>query len=97
MTEKVAKTASELLKLKSQYIDDLSKLMDKKKENWQEGYHYLSLCYGYDSGFISLGYGKPRLNVDSNVEIHKKVNNLLITELNREIAEIDEKLQKLTC
>lgn len=102
MNEETAKTASELLKQKSELLDDLSKILDKPKQVeksspiYGQDYYYLSLCYGY-SGGVFYGGSKPSLNVNNNRYIVKKVLDLLVTEINKEIEKIDEKLKNLTC
>lgn len=101
MTEEIAKTASELLKEKSNLLDDLSKICDKPKENsnksWKtyDDYYFLTLSYGYSGGFY---FGaNPSLNVNKYTEIKQKIKHLLILKINNKIQEIDNKLKKLSC
>lgn len=101
MTEEIAKTASELLKEKSNLLDDLSKICDKPKGNkngdWglYDDYYYLTLCYNY-SGRFYFG-SSPSLYVNKYTEIKQKIKNLLIEEINNKIQEIDNKLKNLSC
>jgi len=98
MTEEIAKTASQLLKEKSELIDDLSKIMDKPKSDGSiyDSFYCFVLAYGYNGGFMFHAQN-PSLNVNKYDNIREKVKNLLISEINIKITEIDEQLKNLTC
>ncbi len=101
MTEEIAKTVSQLLKEKSELLDDLSKICDKPNEKltgldtFYDNYYYLSLCYGYSGGFI---FGSnPSLNINRYKDVKEKVKELLISEINEKINKIDKELSELKC
>ncbi len=89
MEENTAKKASELLKRKSELVEDLSKLCEGSEYN-------LWLSYSQKSTYI-FSHNPWRLNIDSDKEVNEEIRKLLQIRVNEKISKIDEELKNLSC
>jgi hypothetical protein len=84
MTEEQAKKISELYKLKSDLLKDLSILTDNE--------NILGLCY---SNYSYFGYGAPLLKCSELLS--NEIKEIVLTKLQLEIDKIDLELTNIKC
>jgi hypothetical protein len=84
MTEEQAKKISELYKLKSDLLKDLSILTDNK--------HILGLCY---TNYSYFGYDVPLLKCSELLS--NEIREIVLTKLQLEIDKIDLELTNIKC